>query len=108
MGSRERIPYSASLACASFALPIKLSLSQHTSFLTFTLPVLSPSPQGGVSERLHGAELLAGVNPQQYCTTGNPCCALTISSGFLQPQQVSIITSIWALNLANLKWINRL
>ena len=35
-------------ACTcSFALPIKLSLSQPRSFLTFTLPVLSPIPPRG-------------------------------------------------------------
>ena len=36
MGSGEWIPCFALLACMSFALPIKLSLSQPMSFLTFT------------------------------------------------------------------------
>jgi len=36
-GSRERIPHFALLACAGFALRIKLSLPQPSSFLTFTL-----------------------------------------------------------------------
>ena len=34
------------LACLAFALPIKLPLSQSLSFLTFTLPTLSPIPPG--------------------------------------------------------------
>ena len=46
----------ALLVRVAFALPIKLSLSQPTSFLTFTLPILSPIPPvGGVSKRLGGA-----------------------------------------------------
>ena len=44
MGSSEWIPYFALLACTAFALPIKLFLSQPTSFLTFTLLILSPIP----------------------------------------------------------------
>ena len=45
MGSGEWIPCFALLACTAFALPIKLSLSQSMSFLTFfTLPILSPIP----------------------------------------------------------------
>jgi len=42
----------------AFVLPIKLSLSQPVSLLTFTLLILSPLPPGGVegvSERLCGA-----------------------------------------------------
>jgi len=42
MGNSELIPYFALLAHVAFALPIKLSLSQPTSFPTFT-PIL---PQG--------------------------------------------------------------
>ena len=42
MGSSEWIPCFDLLACLAFGLPIKLSLFQPTSFLTFTLPVLSP------------------------------------------------------------------
>jgi len=34
-------------ACVAFALPIKLSLSQPTSFLTFSLPTLSAIPLYG-------------------------------------------------------------
>jgi len=49
------------LACAALALPVKLPLSQPMSFLAFALPILSPTPWGGVSRRLPGAELLAGV-----------------------------------------------
>jgi len=44
MSSSERIAYFTLLACAAFALRIKLSLSQYTSFLTFTLPILSSIP----------------------------------------------------------------
>ena len=40
------MPCFALLACAAFALPIKLSLSQPTSFLTFTFLILSPIPLG--------------------------------------------------------------
>jgi len=47
IASSERISGFALLACMAFALPTKLSLSQPMSFLTFTLPVLSPSHQGG-------------------------------------------------------------
>lgn len=43
MGSREWIPCFVLFACTAFALPIKMSLSQPTSFLIFTLPVLFPS-----------------------------------------------------------------
>jgi len=47
MGSRERIPCFALLMCMAFVLPIKLSLSQPTSFPTFTLPFLPPIPPEG-------------------------------------------------------------
>ena len=47
IGSGESIPYFALLTCAAFALLIKLSLSQPTSFFTFTLLILSPIPPGG-------------------------------------------------------------
>ena len=47
MRSSEWIPYFALLACVAFALPIKRSLSQCMSFLTFTLPVLSSIPTRG-------------------------------------------------------------
>ena len=59
MGSGEWIPCFALLACAAFALPIKLSLSQPTSFLTCTLPILSPIPLRG-SERAAAWCLAAG------------------------------------------------
>jgi len=42
MGNNELIPYFATLMCATFAFAIQLSLSQTTSFLTFTLLILSP------------------------------------------------------------------
>ena len=50
MGSSEWIPCFALLACAASALRIKLSLSQPTSFLTFTLLALSPIPLGGTEQ----------------------------------------------------------
>ena len=46
MGSSEWIPCFALLAHAAFAFLTKLSLSQPTSFLTFTLLNLSPIPTG--------------------------------------------------------------
>jgi len=46
MGISELIPCLALLAHAAFALPIKLSLLRPTSFLTFTLLILSPIPPG--------------------------------------------------------------
>ena len=48
MGSRELIPWFALLACAAFALPIKLPLPQPTSFLTFALLIHSLIPLGGI------------------------------------------------------------
>jgi len=36
----------ALLTLAAFALPIQLTSTQPSSFLTFTLPVLSPIPPG--------------------------------------------------------------
>ena len=47
VGSGEGILCFVLLVCAAFAFPIKLSLSQATIFLTFTLPVLSPIPLWG-------------------------------------------------------------
>jgi len=46
MGSRELIPCFTLLVHTAFALPIKLFLSQPTSFLTFTLAILSFIPPG--------------------------------------------------------------
>lgn len=46
-GSSELIPCFALLVSKAFALPIKLSLSQPTRFLTFMLLILSPSHCGG-------------------------------------------------------------
>lgn len=57
MGWSEQIPCFALLACSAFAFPIKPSLSQPKSFLTFTLsiyPLLIP-PGREVHERLCGA-----------------------------------------------------
>ena len=50
-------------SCESFALPIKLSLCQPTSFLTFTLLILSPVPLKGewVSSCV-GLSCLRGLN----------------------------------------------
>jgi len=47
MGSSEGIVCFALLVHMPFALPIKLSLSQSVSFLTFTLHILSLSHLGG-------------------------------------------------------------
>jgi len=41
MGSAESICWSALLACTAFTLPVKLSVSQCMSFLTFALLILS-------------------------------------------------------------------
>ena len=57
MGSGEWIPYFALLAHAGFTLPVTLSLSQPTSFLTFTLLILSPVPPWG--ERASGCLVLS-------------------------------------------------
>jgi len=59
MGSSELIAYFALLPCTAFALPVKLSLSQPTSFLTFTLLILSPIPRWG-SEQVVVWWLVAG------------------------------------------------
>lgn len=50
----------------AFALPIKLSLSQPMSFLSFTFLLLSLITLPGVTEGLCGAELTAGVTSQQH------------------------------------------
>jgi len=50
MGSSEPIPYFTVLAYVAFALPIKLSLPQPMSFLTFTFLILSLIPLRRVSE----------------------------------------------------------
>lgn len=42
---------------------INLSLSQHTSFYFFSLPILPPIPLGGGSKQPCGAEPPAGLNP---------------------------------------------
>jgi len=55
VGSGERIPSFALLVGVAFALPIKPSLSQPMSFLTFALLILSPIPLGGVSKGLCSA-----------------------------------------------------
>ena len=47
MRSGEWIPYLALLVHAAFALPIKQSLYQHTSFLTFALLIVPPIPPWG-------------------------------------------------------------
>ena len=47
VGSGELIPCFDLLVHAASALPVKLALSQPTSFLTFTLLILSSIPVGG-------------------------------------------------------------
>lgn len=49
MERSEWTTYFALLACRAFVLPIKLFLSQSTSFLAFALPILTPSHWGRVS-----------------------------------------------------------
>ena len=44
MGSGEPFPCLALLARVAFVLPINVSLFQAPSFLTFSLPILSPIP----------------------------------------------------------------
>lgn len=51
-GNRELIPSFAPLVCATFAFPMKISLSQPTVFPAFTLPVFSLIPLLG--ERVSG------------------------------------------------------
>ena len=64
MGSNALILLFALFVHAAFVLLIKLSLSLPTSFLTFTLPVLSPIPMGGgVSKWLSDASLPDEVKP---------------------------------------------
>lgn len=46
MGSGKLIPCVTLLVCAAFALLTELSLSQPMCFLTFILPILSPSTRG--------------------------------------------------------------
>lgn len=69
LGMAEHLPWELGeslvlLACAAFAFPIRLSLSQPTSSLTFTLPILSPIPPGG--SQLCGADSPAGDKPQHF------------------------------------------
>lgn len=71
MGSKERIPWFALLACIAFALPTKQSLAQPTSS-HFTPLTLSPVPLRE-TERLCRAELPAGVKPRQ--SLSNAACA---------------------------------
>jgi len=47
MGNGEQILCFALLVCAAFALLIKMSLPQPTSFLTFPLLILPPMLPGG-------------------------------------------------------------
>ena len=54
------MPDLALRACAVFALPIKLSVSQPSSVLTFTLPILFPIPLWGASSSV-GLSCLPGL-----------------------------------------------
>jgi len=60
--------------CTAFALPLKLSSSQPTSFPTFTLPILAPIPLGG-SERVAVRSLPTGVKQRQPCGQLSSVCA---------------------------------
>lgn len=56
------------LLCATFVLPIKLSLFNFKDFLIVALVILSPDPVGrGVNQWLCDTWLLAEVKPPQYC-----------------------------------------
>lgn len=69
MGGGEWITYFAWLACTAFAVTIKLPLTPPMSFLTFTLPILSPvSPVGSVW--VPGADSPAGVRPWEQVIWG--------------------------------------
>ena len=59
--AKQWINYFALLVSTAFAFPVKLSFSQRTSFLNFTLSILSPVPLRWVSKWLCEAELLAGL-----------------------------------------------
>ena len=66
VGGGEHLPLHC-LASSLFSSPIKLFLSEPTSFLTFVLPILSPTSLGRGGEwasRSVGAWLLPGVNPR--------------------------------------------
>lgn len=63
MGSWKWIPCLDLLVCMAFTFLIKLSLSQPSSFLTFTLTILSPPSHCGGSEQVSGC--VAGFKPQQ-------------------------------------------
>lgn len=73
------MPYFVWLACAAFALPLKVSLPQPMSFLTFTLPVLSPMLLQrsewvlGWGQAAYGAAKLATVHRKQWCPTPFSC-----------------------------------
>lgn len=61
LGRGELTPWLDLFSCVASPLPTELFLSQATSFITFTLPILSFIPVGKVSEQLCGAELTSGV-----------------------------------------------
>lgn len=60
MAGSELIPHFSLLVCIAFTLPIKLSLSKTSSFLTFTLLVLSLMLL--VRERIKGFISWLGLN----------------------------------------------
>jgi len=62
----NEFPILLCLVLAAFALPVKLSLTQRTSFLTFTLLILSPIPLGrGGGEWANRCVLLSSLLPHK-------------------------------------------
>lgn len=62
-----------------FVLPLKLLLSQHTSFHVFTLLIVSPISLWQ-SEMWHGAELPAKAEPQPVPKAGSVQCQESVDS----------------------------
>lgn len=71
LGGSELIPWIALLEHVAFAFPIKLHLPQAMSFLLSSFQFSSPSQCRGEGKHLHRAELPAGVNLQQGCSTAS-------------------------------------
>jgi len=75
IGSCKRVSYFALFAQPDFAFPVKVFLSALMSFLTFTLPILSPTPPG--ESELCGTQLPAGLNLSVYAERYSPIQTLS-------------------------------